>query len=248
MSALIVLNTRPREQAAELTTLLLQAGYEPLEAPAIEIQPAWDPSEFETARRDLGAGVFDWVVLASQNAGSSLKTELRTNRVVCGAATAHALDVTSEFALRRFSASAALHVLGPMVRPGQHVLVPRAAAGRDELIDGLRALGASVSAPVAYRTLAVAPATLDQTAVLLRAGGVAATTVCSPSAVESLVQAIGRERLAQAALVCLGDTTAEAARQADLRVDAVAHKTTMESLVLAVRSALGTGQRRAQAV
>ena len=248
MSAPVVLNTRPREQAAELSNLLRQAGFEPLEAPAIEIQPAWDPFEFETARRDLGAGVFDWVVLASQNAGSSLKTELRTNRVVCGAATARALDVTSEFALRRFSASAALHVLGPRVRPGQHVLVPRAAAGRDELIDGLRALGVSVSAPVAYRTVAVAPATLEQSVALLRAGGVAAVTVCSPSAIDSLLLAIGRGPLAQAALVCLGESTAEAARQANLRVAAVAHKTTMESLVLAVRGAFGAAQPREQAV
>src|SRR5260370_32241204 len=98
MSALVVLNTRPHEQAAELSNLLRQAGFEPLEAPAIEIQPAWDPSEFETARRDLGAGVFHWVVLASQNARISLQTELRTNRVLCGAATARPLAVTLDFA------------------------------------------------------------------------------------------------------------------------------------------------------
>jgi uroporphyrinogen-III synthase len=76
---------------------------------------------------------------------------------------------------------------------------------------------------------------------------VAAVTACSPSAIDSLVQAIGPVSLAEAALVCLGDTTAAAARRASLRVDAVADKTTMESLVLAVRGALGTAQQ-AQAV
>ena len=45
-----------------------------------------------------------------------------------------------------------------------------------------------------------------------------------------------------------GDSTADAARQAELRVDVVAHKTTMESLVMAVSQALGAGQRRAQTV
>lgn len=238
-----MLNTRPRAQTAELSSLLRAAGLEPLEAPAIGIQAAWDPTEFETARRDLGAGMFDWVVLASQNAGSSLSTELHANRVVCGLATAQALGVTSEFALRRFSAGAALHVLAPVVQPGQHVLVPRAAAGRDELIDGLRALGASVSAPIAYRTIAVDPATLDEAASLLQAGGIAAVTVCSPSAIDSLVRAVGKGPLGQAALVCLGDSTAEAARRADLRVDGVAAKTTMEALVEAVDNAL-SGSRR----
>jgi len=244
----VVLNTRPHEQATELSGLLRQAGFEPLETPAIEIQSAWDQFELEAARRDLRAGVFDWVVLASQNAGSSLAAELPATRIVCGGATARALGVSSELALRRFSAAAALRVMRPMVRPGQRVLVPRAAAGRDVLIDGLRALGASVSAPVAYRTMAVEPGTLDRAGSLLNAGEVAAITVCSPSAVESLLAAVGRAALARAAVVCLGDTTAEAARRADLRVDAVAHKTTMESLVLAVRSALGVGQKLAEAV
>jgi uroporphyrinogen-III synthase len=48
--------------------------------------------------------------------------------------------------------------------------------------------------------------------------------------------------------VCLGESTAGAARQADLRVRAVAERTTMESLVLAVRSALGEGRRLVEAV
>ncbi len=243
-----MLNTRPREQAVELSELLKQAGFEPVEAPAIEIESAWDPAELETARQDLAAGVFDWVVLASQNAGSSLLSELGATRVLCGSATARALGVTSAFALRRFSAAAALHVLGPMVRPGAYVLVPRAAAGRDELIDGLRALGARVCAPVAYRTVAVEPARLDHAIALLRGGGVAAVTVCSPSAVASLLGTVGQELLAHAALVCLGDSTAEAAGQAGLRVDSVAHKTTMESLVLAVRGVLGDGQKLEAAV
>ncbi|MCA1646716.1 MAG: uroporphyrinogen-III synthase [Chloroflexi bacterium] len=156
--------------------------------------------------------------------------------------------MTSEFALRRFSASAALHVLGPKVQPGQHVLVPRAAAGRDELIEGLRALGVSVSAPVAYRTVAVAPATLDAASSLLAQGGVAAVTVCSPSAIDSLLRAVGPVRLRQAAVVCLGDSTAEAARCASMRVDAVAPKTTMESLVAAVHTVLGAGPKLVEAI
>lgn len=238
-----MLNTRPREQATELSELLREAGFEPIEAPAIEIQPAWEPAELEAARRGLEVGAFDWVVLASQNAGSLLKSELRLNRIVCGAATGQALGVTSEFALRRFSAAAALHVMRPMVLPGQRVLVPRAAGGRDELIDGLRASGATVTAPVAYRTVAVEAATLDEAAALLHGGAVAAVTVCSPSAVESLIQAVGPSPLGYAMLVCLGDSTAAAAHKASLRVDAVARKTTMESLVMAVRAALGDGEK-----
>src|SRR5260370_26767573 len=97
MSALVVLNTRPHEQAAELSTLLRQAGFEPLEAPAIEIEPAWDPSEFETARRDLGAGVFEWGVFAAPNSGSPPGNELRTRPRVGGGAPPPPPGVASPF-------------------------------------------------------------------------------------------------------------------------------------------------------
>jgi uroporphyrinogen-III synthase len=224
-----VLNTRPSEQARELSRLLEAAGFDVLEAPAIAIVPAWDPVELATVRRDLAAGAFDWVVLASQNAAHGLEAELASASVVCGASTAHALGLLPKLQLDRFSAGAALEVLRPHVRPRQRVLVPRAAEGRDELIDGLRSLGVEVSAPVAYHTAFVA-----DSAERLRHGGVDVVTVCSPSAVRSLAPAID----ARPILVCLGETTAEAARLAGLRVDSVAQRTTMAALVEAVKVAL----------
>ena len=222
----VVLNTRAREQAAELSRLLFERGFEPIEAPAIAVVAAWDPAELEKAQRDLRAGLFGWVVLASQNAARGLETDLRAARIVCGAATAEALGIVAEVAIERFSAAAALDALGPRLASGARVLVPRAAEGRDELLDGLRRLGAEVVAPVAYRTVAVADA-----ASRLRAGGIDVVTVCSPSAVRSVAPALSSKVL----LVCLGETTASAARDMHLRVDAVAERTSMESLVEAVR-------------
>jgi uroporphyrinogen-III synthase len=224
-----VLNTRPLEQAAELSRLLSEAGFEVVEAPAIQIVPTWDVAELETVQADLISGAFDWVVLASQNAGHGLEEQLRGTSVVCGTSTARALGLTPKIQLDKFSATAALEALRPLVRPGQRVLVPRAAEGRDELLDGLHALGVEVAAPVAYNTAFVAAS-----AQRLRDGGVDVVTVCSPSAVRSLAQAVDAGLI----VVCLGETTAEAARLAGLRVDAVAQRTTMGALVEAVRVAL----------
>jgi uroporphyrinogen-III synthase len=230
MNRPVVLNTRPRDQAAQLSRLLAQAGLEPIEAPAIEIVADWDPRELAAARRDLRAGAFDWLVLPSQNAGEFLRDDLGAVRVVCGAATAHVLGIKSVVMLDRFSAAAALVALRPLLAAGQRVLVPHAADGRDELVDGLVALGAEVQSLVAYRSVAVGDA-----AARLRQGGIDAITLCSPSAVASV-----REALAAHApvVVCLGQTTADAARQAGLRVDGVADHTTMASLVHAVSAAL----------
>ena len=227
MSRPLVLNTRAQDQAAELSRLLADAGFEPVEAPAIAIVGAWDAAELEAVRRDLRAGLFDWVILSSQNAARDLDADLAGARIVCGTATAEVLGIVAEATIARFSAAAALDALRPRLAPGARVLVPRAAEGRDELLDGLRRLGANVVAPVAYRTVPAAAAVNR-----LRAGGIDVLTVCSPSAVRSVASALTPDIL----LVCLGATTAEEARGMNLRVDAVAARTSMESLVEAIQT------------
>jgi uroporphyrinogen-III synthase/uroporphyrinogen III methyltransferase/synthase len=227
----VVLNTRPREQAAELSHLLTRAGFEVVEAPAIAIVPAWNPAELDAVHRKLTSGVYQWVILASQNAARSLELYLESARVVCGASTANVLGLTPEISVERFSAAAARDALTGSIGSGDRVLVPRAAEGRDELIDGLRSLGAVVDAPVAYRTVAVADA-----AERLQRGDVDLVTLCSPSAVRSVASAIRRERIA-----CLGNTTADAARQLGLGVDVVATTTSMDSLVEAIGNLLTVG-------
>jgi uroporphyrinogen-III synthase len=234
VSQAVVLNTRPKDQAAELSRLLVEAGFEVVDAPAIDIVPAWDAAELGAVRLALLNGDFDWVVLPSVNAGRDLVAELRSTRVACGVATARALAIRAEVKLERFSAAYALKALEPVLRRGQRVLVPRAAEGREEMLRGLRALGADVAAPVAYRTVSTGAAS-----DALRAGNVDVVTLCSPSAVTSIVGGSGAQRLDATRVVCLGETTAAAARDAGLPVHAVAQTSTMSSLVSAVQTALG---------
>jgi uroporphyrinogen-III synthase len=226
-----VLNTRPVEQASELSDLLRAAGFDVVEAPAIAIVPVWDVTSLEQARSQLRGGAFAWVVLASQNAGRGLEDELRAqaDRVVCGAATAAALGLDHARVLDHFSAAAALKVLRRLVASRQRVLVPRAAEGREELVDGLREIDVEVAAPIAYRTVSS-----DAAAERLRQGDVDVLTLCSPSAVNS-VPALRHEIV----VVCLGATTADAARAHGVRVDRVADRPTMPALVAAVDRALG---------
>jgi uroporphyrinogen-III synthase len=232
MKALTVLNTRAREQAAELSTLLRAAGFEVIEAPAIAIEPAWDPRELEAVRQRLLRGEYAWVVLPSQNAAQALVAELHASntRIVCGKATESVFQLTASVSLERFSAAAALAALRPRLATGQRVLMPRAAEGRDELLAGLAALGVTLDAPVAYRTELVGDA-----AATLRLGSVDVVALCSPSAVASVAAAIPP----RVQVVCLGQTTAATARQAGLRVDAVATQTSMPALVRAIEALSG---------
>jgi uroporphyrinogen-III synthase len=232
MRRLVVLNTRPHDQAAELSRLLREADLEVVEAPAIAIEPAWDPGELERVRQAIATGQFAWIVLPSQNAGRELVSALRASeaKLVCGSATAAALGLSPAVALDRFSANAALAALRPRLAPGERVLVPRAAEGRDELVQGLLAAGTEVLAPVAYATV---PSEAARTR--LRQGGIDVVALCSPSAVRSVSDALD----ARTRVVCLGEITANAARAAGLRVDAVAASTSMPALVAEIRGLAG---------
>jgi uroporphyrinogen-III synthase len=232
VKALTVLNTRSREQAAELSSLLRAAHFEVIEAPAIAIEPAWDPRELAAVRQRLLSGEYAWVVLPSQNAARALIAELGVSgaKIVCGKATETAFHISADIALARFSAAAALDALRPRLEQGQRVLMPRAAEGRDDLLEGLAALGVVPDAPVAYRTVAAGDA-----AARLQLGGVDVVALCSPSSVASVAAALPPEVL----VVCLGQTTGDAARRAGLRVDGVASQTSMPALVQAIEALSG---------
>lgn len=223
-----VLNTRPREQAAELSEALRADGLIPVEAPAIAIEPAWESDRLTATRDALRAGAYAWVILASANAGRALLDDLGQTPVLCGASTAHALGIQPRVTLPRFNASTALAAIAPRLQPGDRVLLPRAAAGRDELPDGLVALGVDLEAPVAYRTVGC-----DEAARRLATDGIEVVTVCSPSAVAALAPAVSRLR--RLPIVALGDTTASALRARGLTPAAIAERSSMDDLVAAVR-------------
>jgi uroporphyrinogen-III synthase len=107
---------------------------------------------------------------------------------------------------------------------GQEVLVPRAEDGNPALVEGFRRAGARILAVPLYRTV---PASKPDAAAaaLLREGRIDAIAFGSGSAARGFASLFGPEAIALAAAartVCMGETCAAAARDAGLRVDAVA--------------------------
>jgi uroporphyrinogen-III synthase len=265
MTAPVVLNTRPHGQAEELSQLLRAAGFEPVEAPCVEIVGAWDPVEVARVLAGLRTDAYGWVVFPSSNAarflvdalaegGGSAQDVARTH-ILCGPGTAQAVArhrINVERVLARFSAAIAREILLEQPLGSRGVLVPRAAEGREELVDGLRRRGIRVDDPVVYRTQPAQPHTLRDAADLLRGRKVAAVTLTSPSAARALVDGLKaggadpKNCLGAASIVCIGETTAAAVRALGLEVAGVAEETTLESLVHAVSRALsarGVGAR-----
>ncbi len=227
-------------------------GAEVLEFPAIALAPAADLGPLDAALRELTR--FDWVAFASANAVEQAVARLDAlgikrglladRRLACvGPATGARLEalVRAPDLMPSSATGAALAAsLAPHVR-GQAVLVPRAAEGRPELCDGLRAAGAEVASPIAYRTVLAAPGSMAGLGSRLAAGRVDAVTFASPSAVRGVVQGLGAEapRLAGVLLGAIGPTTAEALREAGFAAGVVPAVHTAEALAEAVAEKLG---------
>jgi uroporphyrinogen III methyltransferase/synthase len=229
---------RASEQAGDLSTRLREAGAEPIELPTIMVAaPSDGGTALAAAAADLAG--FDWVVFSSANAVERLLAHVRDARAfgaariaavgpgTAGALQAHGLEPD----LVPATAVAEALVMAMGRGPG-HVLLPRAAAGRDVLPDGLRDAGWEVSVVEAYRTVPVRPPDEE----LARAKGADAIAFTSSSTVTNFLAAGGQ---VPPVVVCIGPITAETARQAGLTVEAVAETHTLDGLVGALIEALG---------
>jgi uroporphyrinogen III methyltransferase/synthase len=243
-----VVITRARAQAGGLAARLRDLGARPIEVPTITIGPPDDGgAALDRAARQLGEGAYDWVVFSSANAVEALLSRLpdarsfRSARIgAIGPGTGEALKewgLVADLLPSRAVAEGLLEALPPPPRPGARVLLPRAAAGRDVLPEGLARAGWEVDPVVAYRTLGVS---LDQAERRLVAG---ADAVCfaSASSVNGFLAAAGSPARLPPVVVCIGPTTAAAAAAAGVAVTAVAEEHTIPGLVAALLAVFTPG-------
>ncbi len=257
-----VLVTRAAEQASGLAAALAAAGAVPVVAPAIQILPAADRGPLDGALHDLAAGRYAWVAFTSANAVSRVVERVGAGQggpgVIGGARVAAVGGATAEalaragWAVDLVSATTTAEGLAAALArrgvDGQRVLLPQGNLARDGLAEGLRAAGATVDAVEVYRTAPPEHLPPDARDVILR-GAVEAVTFASPSAVRNLAALLGSPpatrpgtggvaagiaALADAVVVCVGPTTAEAARAAGLDVTVVADDPSDAGLVAAL--------------
>jgi uroporphyrinogen-III synthase len=244
----------------------LQAlGADVVHAPTIRIEPL---SDLELLRRALShLAEYRWTVFTSQNSvqvvfehlaawGVSARDFAKTRIAAIGPATADSLTargVRVELLPDGFVAEALVTALASQgdLR-GARILLPRAAAARDALPEGLRAVGAVVDVVPVYRTVA-ALAGPDSAALAaeLLAGRIDVVTFTSSSTVHHFVQAVGAgtARSGRFGAAVIGPVTAATARHYGLPVKIEAAEFTTAGLVDAlvgyfVREA-GGGKREA---
>jgi uroporphyrinogen-III synthase len=103
---------------------------------------------------------------------------------------------------------------------------------RPALRDLLTATGAIVETVTVYRT--IPPERNSAALEELRQGQIDIIVLASPSAVRNLMELAGREVVAKARLVCIGQTTARAVEERELQVASTADTPSAEGLLEAV--------------
>ncbi|MGF0118433.1 uroporphyrinogen-III synthase [Promicromonospora sp. Marseille-Q5078] len=249
-----VLLARAPERAAGLAARLREAGHDVVVAPVIERAPADDVAPLDDAARALVRGAYAWTVVTSVNAVAALvAAAARTGDdlaaapcrwAAVGPATSRALGdagLTTDLVPPADASAAGLVATFPApddpdrgdpTTAAPRVLLPLGDLARPTLEHGLRARGWEPHVVTAYRTVRHdLPADVADRA---RAGGFDLVVVASGS--------VAREIAAQAGtatpVVAIGAPSAEAARDAGLRVAAVAARPTDDALAAAVGTAL----------
>jgi uroporphyrinogen III methyltransferase/synthase len=247
-----VLVTRTRQQAGVLSARLTALGALPIEVPTIEIEPL-APAALDRAIHDIAT--YDWTAFTSANAAelffdrlTALGLDARAlgqlKIAAIGPATVAAIKlrgIVADAVPTSYIGEALGSALAEHDISGKRVLLPRAADGRDAVVTGLTALGATVDDVPTYRTVTPANA-----AELLERGlsdGIDIATFTSSSTVTKLMDLIGdRKRLRGVTIAAIGPVTAETAGEHGLSVDIVASEFTVEGLVDALVAHFGSAK------
>ncbi|HEU0029132.1 MAG TPA: uroporphyrinogen-III synthase [Kofleriaceae bacterium] len=233
--------TRDPESAAPYAAALAARG---LSCEAMPVTTTAAPHDRDALLRALELGGYSAIVVASARAAMALLAARGHAPLpevwAVGPATARVLEAAHVPPLvpanARDGAALAHALLAARELTGKKVLVPRAEDGREELVDILRAGGAIVDAVAAYRTVATAPddPSIARGREILAAGDAAICAVFAPSQVSALDALVGIRRLAGVWFVAIGETTAQALRDAGAEHIAVAAAPTPEALANAV--------------
>ena len=252
-----VVITRAAHQSEALANLLRGANAQPLFYPCIAITPPEDTTPLDEALRDLAT--FDWLILTSANTAYTLANRLETlgltvpaqlQVAAVGPATAKparellGVDVAVPSNSDDYNAEALARNL--QLLPGSSVLLPQSEIAPPTLAEALTQQGANVQVVTAYRTVRGSGG--DLVPQLLAKGEIDAITFTSGSTVQYFLERLVAEggsqsQLADVTIACIGESTAQAARDAGLVVSVIPSTSTLPALVQSLEAYFDGGRR-----
>ena len=242
-----VLVTRAAEQADATIDALRDVGLDPVLVPAIEISQVPGGRELDDAARVLHT--YRWVVVTSANgaravlaAAERVEAHLDTpSWAAIGGSTARILEREGiEVAFTPITPDTATLAAELEVGADARVLVVRGDLAGDALATALRRRGAVVDDIVGYIATESPSTSLPLLRNALADGDIAAVIFTSGSTVRGLVglAAEANVEVPDALAICIGPSTAAAARAAGFTVGAVAPAPEPSAIALATSAAL----------
>lgn len=238
-----ILVTRAREQAEGLVDRLHSLGASVVVVPLISTVPIESPDAIVRVAAEIRASAEPrWVAFTSATAvrlvlgAAGVDALSGMNVAAVGPATAGALQgagVTVDVIATDGDGSGLAAALSSRGVAGGTVWFPSAEETSGTLVAGLSAAGASVRLHPIYRTV-MPDAARGRLRAALR-DGVDAITLTSGSTARHLMRALAGDPLpARVLIVCIGEQTASAARDAGLPVHAVAAEPSAAGLAAAL--------------
>jgi uroporphyrinogen III methyltransferase/synthase len=241
--------TRPRQQSSRFAHLLEEAGAEVLRIPTIKIEP---PESWELLDRALAEiESFRWVIFTSVNGVKSFRRRLEatgrdarslhgTQLAAIGPETAEALKrwgLRSDVVPDEFVAEGLVEVLKGRVRPGDRLLLPRAAQARDLLVKEMERLGVLVTDAPTYRAVASKEGA-DRLRRELEAGRVHVVTFTSSSTAKNFADLFSAEERGElfrgVVVASIGPITAATAARHGFETDVMPSAYTIPALAQAI--------------
>jgi uroporphyrinogen III methyltransferase/synthase len=249
LAEITVVVTRPPDQAADFIAQLKRLGANIFPFPTIEIAAPASYADLDGAIENLSD--YDWIVFTSQNAvehflgrltAKNLETaELDYVRVAAiGDQTAERLRL-AQIHIDVLPADSNAETLFLEIEnyvgdlQDLRFLFPRSEIAREILPQKLKEAGAIVEAPIAYRTVLPEKPETARLKAMFAGGSIDCIAFASPSAFKNFVQILGANILpSDVAIACIGETTANAVRESNLKVEIIAPEATNQSFARAI--------------
>ncbi len=251
-----VLITRRREQASDLHAVLEAHGARVVFLPTIQVIPpdSWD--QCDAALRLLDQ--FQLIVFASVNAvtfflhrcvtqGITPELLSQCELAVVGRKTGAELErlkLRPQHIPDEYSTSALLEYFRQYGVSGRRILLPRGSLGKQELIDGLKALGADVHPIPVYKTVSADLKGAEPTIARIFRGEIDVISFASPSAVNNFASVLPGGTLSavsgKSRIAVIGSTTAGAVRNLGLEPEIRAQEATSQGLADAIAAYYAT--------
>jgi len=246
-----VVVTRCESGDGPLSSELRHLGLPVLLWPAVAVEMA-EKAPLEAALGRLEG--FDWIVFASRHAVAAV-TRIRSPAPPPGVKVAAVGQATAQVLRQRgwpvdllpgeANAAALVEAFASQKIAGAHILFPASSRALPTIATGLTQLGAVVEQVEAYRTESSTALDVESCRSWIARGGIGAVTFASPSAVDELEHALGKDDfdrlLRTATAVAIGPTTAKALADRG-HTPALAESATLQGLAHTAHRLLQTRQ------